>query len=95
MYAAIRRYTFRPGSEDAITRRARGGFVPPISSLPGFVAYYGVIVAHNQGITVSIFEDQASEEESTRRAADWVRQNLAEFVEGPPEVMSGEVAWHG
>jgi hypothetical protein len=96
MYAAIRRYKTKPGSPMSdVARRAQEGFVPIVSGLPGFVAYYGVVAENNVVVTVSIFEDQAGEEESTRRAAEWVKQNLAEFIEGPPEVTAGSVDWHG
>ncbi len=41
--------------------------------------------------SISIFETQAGAEESTRLAADWVRQNIAELVAGPPEITAGPV----
>ena len=96
MYAAIRRYKAKPDAPiSELTRRAQEGFVPLVSALPGFVAYYGVVAENNVLVTVSIFEDQAGEEESTRQAAEWVKQNIAEFIEGPPEVTTGSVDWHG
>ena len=95
MYAAIRRYKIKPGSANEITQRGQEGFVPLISGMPGFVAYYGVFTENNEIVTVSIFEDQAGEEESTRQAAEWVKQNIAEFIEGLPEVTTGSVDWHG
>ena len=94
MYAAIRRYKIKPGSANEITQRGQEGFVPLISSLPGFIAYYGVFNENNELVTVSIFEDQAGEEESTRRAAEWVKQNVAALAEGSPEVFSGRVNFH-
>jgi heme-degrading monooxygenase HmoA len=93
MHAAIRRYKAKPGSASELARRAQEGFVPLVSGLPGFIAYYGLAV-DNDVVTVSIFEDQAGEEESTRRAAEWVKHNLAEFLEGSPEVIAGHVDWH-
>ena len=94
MYAAIRFYKVKPGSAAVITQRAQEGFVPLISSLPGFVAYYGVIGENDTVVTASIFADQAGEEESTRQAAAWVKQNVAQYAEGPPEIVAGQVAWH-
>jgi len=93
MYAAIRRYKVKPGSANVITQSAQAGFVPLVSSLPGFVAYYGVLGENDTVVTVSIFTDQAGEEESTRQAAGWVKQNLAQYVEGPPEIVAGQVVW--
>ena len=94
MYAAIRFYKVKPGSIDVITQSAQAGFVPLVSSLPGFVAYYGVLGENDTVVTVSIFTDQAGEEESTRQAATWVQQNVAQYVEGAPEIIAGQVVWH-
>jgi hypothetical protein len=93
MYVAVRRYKVKAGSMDEIVRRAQEGFVPLIRQAPGFVAYYGVVTGSELLLTVSIFQDQAGADESTRLAADWVRQNLAALVEGPPELEAGEVRW--
>jgi len=93
MYIALRKYKIRAGSLGEIARRAEEGFVPLVSQIPGFISYYGVDAGNDIVVTISIFQDQAGEEESTRRAANWVRQNVAEFVEGGVEVTAGEVRW--
>ncbi len=93
MYAAIRRYTIQSGTLSEVAQRAQQGFVPLVSQIPGFVGYYGIDAGNNVVVTISIFQDQAGEEESTRRAANWVRQNVAEFIQGGVEVTTGEVKW--
>ena len=93
MYVALRRYKVKTGALGEVARRAQQGFVPLVSQISGFVAYYGVDAGNDVVVTISIFQNQAGEEESTRRAADWVRQNVAEFVEGGVEVTAGEVRW--
>ena len=93
MYAVLRQYKIKAGSADTVSKRAQEGFVPIIKGLPGFVAYYGVVVNDTTLFTVSIFDDQAGEERSTREAATWVNQNLAQYVEGAPQVSAGQVAW--
>ena len=45
--------------------------------------------------STSVFEDQAGAESSTERAADWVRENLAELLPNPPEVTGGAVVASG
>jgi hypothetical protein len=45
--------------------------------------------------SVSVFEDRAGAENSTERAADWVRDNIAELIPNPPEVTTGEVVASG
>jgi len=75
-------------------RRVNEGFVPIISQVPGFVAYYWVDAGGGVMVSTSVFEDQAGAEESNRRAADWVRQNIAPLLPSPPQITAGEVVAH-
>jgi hypothetical protein len=70
------------------------GFVPLISQVPGFLAYYWVDAGGSVMVSTSIFEDQAGAEESNRRAADYVRENLAVLLPNPPQITAGEVVVH-
>ena len=92
MYISIRKYKSQSPGE--VIRRAGEGFVPIISSAPGFIAYYILDAGDGALASISIFETQAEAEESNRMAADWVKQNLAALVEGPPEITAGEVTVH-
>ena len=40
---------------------------------------------------MSVFKDQQSAEESNRKAAEWVVQNLSELLRPTPEFASGQV----
>jgi hypothetical protein len=91
MYIAVRRYKTKAGSMEELVGRVQEGFVPLIHQTPGFVAYYGTQTGSDSLFTVSIFQDQAGADASTRLAAEWVGQNIAEFMQGPPEVYAGEV----
>lgn len=92
MHIAIRRYQLEdPGAIDDLLRRVTEGFVPIIKDAPGFLAYYALDSGGGTVTSISVFEDQAGAEESTRRAADWVRQNLASMLPNPPEIIAGEV----
>jgi hypothetical protein len=63
-----------------------------ISQLPGFVAYYWVDAGGGVMVSTSVFQDQASAQESNKKAADWIRQNnLASLYPNPPQVAAGEV----
>ena len=94
MYIAVRRYKIKSGSFDEIASRTIEGLMPLISQASGFMAYYAVDEGNDIAFTVSIFQDQAGADESTRVAADWVKQNLASLVQGPPEVIAGEVKFY-
>ena len=90
MYATVRRYegVSDPGEAG---RRVAEGFLPLVSQIPGFVAYYWVDAGGGVMISTSVFQDQARAEESNERAADWVRQNLAALLPDPPQITAGEV----
>ena len=91
MYATVRRYEGVTNPSEA-GRRVDEGFVPLISQLPGFIAYYWVDAGGGVMISTSIFQDQASAQESNRKAADWVRQNnLTSLYPNPPQIAAGEV----
>lgn len=93
MYATVRRYegVTDPGEAG---RRVNEGFVPLVSQIPGFVAYFWVNAGGGVMVSMSVFQEQQYEEESNKRAADWVRQNLAALLPNPPTITAGEVVAH-
>jgi len=93
MYATVRRYEGVTDPKEA-GRRVQDGFVPLISKVPGFVAYYWVDAGGGVMVSTSVFEDRAGAEESNRRAADWVRQSIASLLPNPPQITAGEVVAH-
>jgi hypothetical protein len=60
-----------------------------IRDVSGFVSYSLVRTADG-GFSVSVFEERAGTEESSRRAADWIRQNAPQVAGSPPEIIKGE-----
>jgi hypothetical protein len=91
MHAATRIYQVDPGSVDEFRRGVNEGFLPIIKDVYGFQAYYAIDAGGGRMATVSVFEDRAGAEESTRMAADWIRQNMPSLIPNPPEVLEGEV----
>ena len=92
MYAVVRRYRGATTLLDELARReqeVRG----IIQDVPGFVAYY-LVRSGDGGFTITICQDQSGTAESTRRAADWVRQNMPAAAGNPPEVTEGEVVFN-
>jgi hypothetical protein len=90
MYAAIRRYHTDPDTLDEVVRQVNDGFVPLISEMSGFVAYFALNAGQGEFGTVSVFEDQDSAEESNRVAEEWVQQNLSSLLPRP-QFAAGEV----
>ena len=90
MYATVRRYEGVTDPSEA-GRRVNEGFVPLISKVPGFVAYYWVDAGGGVMISTSVFQDQSGAEESNKSAANYVRENLASLLPKPPQITAGEV----
>jgi hypothetical protein len=78
---------------EELTAAVESGFVPIVREVPGFLDYF--LVETDEGpLSISVYTDSAGAEESTRRAADWVQQNIADIFAGPPTVATGNVWLH-
>ena len=90
MYVAVRRYE---GVTDPqkVGQVAQEGFVPIISEMPGFVAYYLVDAGDGVMVSTSIFEHKDAEEQSTFLAGEFVAEHLATLLPNPPQITAGEV----
>jgi hypothetical protein len=90
MHATIRSYSGSPGLVDALSGR-ENDVRQLIQEIQGFRAYYLIRSSDGELVTVSVFDDASGGEESTRRAGDWIRENLPDLSVGAPQVTSGEV----
>ena len=89
-YLAARQYQLAPGhTMEELAAVVESGFLPIIRDVPGFQEYFLVETGEGGVLSISTFTDEAGAEESTRRAADWIQQNLAGFFAGPPTVTIG------
>jgi heme-degrading monooxygenase HmoA len=89
MYVAMRAYRANPGSADEIKRRVHEGFVPLVSQIHGFSAHHLMDAPNDTVVSVSLFEDQAGADESSRIVADWAEQHLSGLLQAPPAGTSG------
>ena len=90
MYVAVRRYE---GATDPqkVGQLVDEIFVPIISELPGFVAYYAVDAGDGVVLSTSVFEHKDAEEQSTFLAGEFVAEHLATLLPNPPQITAGEV----
>ena len=90
MYVAVRRYE---GVSDPqkLAQLAQEGFVPIISEMPGFVAYYWVDAGDGVMVAISVFEHKDAEEQSTFEAGEFVEEHVLPLMPYPPQVTAGEV----
>ena len=94
MHAAIRRYNMFPGAIETIRTRVNEELVPTMRQLPGFVAYYVVDGGDGTLIAISVFEDRAVAEDSTRQATTWARERLSHLIRTAPVISTGAVIAH-
>jgi hypothetical protein len=89
-YLTVRRYEGVTDSKEA-GRRVQEGFVPLISKMEGFVSYYWVDAGNGVMVSVSVFTSKEAALESNRKAAAWVKANIASLLPNPPQITAGQV----
>ncbi len=94
-YAVVRLYTIRPNrSSDEVLELIRDGYVPLIREIPGFISYTAIAdPASAQHAFISVFEDKAGTDESTRLAGEWLAENNIDHFEGGPTIAEGVIAF--
>jgi hypothetical protein len=94
MYTVIRRYE---GVVDAaeVIRRVTDEFAPMLAERPGFGGYWIVDAGDGVLATIGVFETQGAAEDSTRAAAGWVSERLADLLPSAPQVTMGETSGVG
>jgi hypothetical protein len=88
MHVVIRSYSGQGASElfDAMEQREED-VRELISGVPGFVSY--AAFRSGDGVrTVTACQDKAGTDESSNRAAAWVKENVSASVD-PPEITEG------
>ena len=63
-----------------------------IGGVPGFVSY-AAFRSGDGGMTVTVCQDKDGTDESSRRAAEWVKENVSTSV-SPPSITEGETVLH-
>ena len=91
MYATVRRYE---GITDPaeVGRIIRERFVPLMTKIDGFVAYYWVDAGDGVMVATTVFEDQAGVDSSNETATAFIRdEDLGNLYPNPAQVTVGEV----
>ena len=88
MYAVVRSYSGQGASElfDVMEQRAED-VKSLITGVPGFVSY-AAMRSGDGGVTVTVCEDKAGTDESSRRAAEFVKENVS-ATGNPPAITEG------
>ena len=96
MFATVRRYEGVDQSRiDELTKKVDETLLPSLSKLPGFEGYYLIEAGNGVMSSIGLFDTSAHAEESTRVAANWVREEkLDTALPNPPKITDGEVRVH-
>jgi hypothetical protein len=88
MYVVVRSYSGQGASElfDLLGQREED-VKELIGGVPGFVKY-AAFRSGEGGMTVTICEDKVGADESSERAAGWVKENVTGTVD-PPAITEG------
>jgi hypothetical protein len=88
MYAVVRSYSGQGASDvfDLVENRDED-VKTLLGGVPGFVSYVA-IRSGDGGVTVTVCEDEAGTDESSRRAAGFVKENISTAVD-PPTITEG------
>lgn len=93
MHVTIRKYDgIDQNRKDELTKKVGESLLPRLSKTEGFRGYY--LMETKEGVMSSIgfFDTMTQAEESSRVAADWVREEKLESVlPNAPKVTGGEV----
>ena len=89
MYVVVRSYSGQGASElfDLIEKSEKE-IRELISGVPGFVTY-AAFRSGDGGTTVTVCQDKAGTDESSKRAAGWIKDNASGTSVSPPQIIEG------
>lgn len=90
-FASVRRYMLRSGSVDDLMHVVDQTFAEQIAELDGFCAYHAIDCGRGEVMSISVFRDQRTCEESDELALQFVREELGGFDIERTDVIGGEV----
>lgn len=93
MHATVRRYEGVDTSRtDELTKKVNESLIPRLSTLPGFDGYFLIEAGNGVMTSISLFDNAAHADESTRVASSWVRdEKLESTLPNPPKITFGDV----
>jgi hypothetical protein len=96
MFATIRRYESVDQSRTSeLVKKVDEGLLPKLSELPGFGGYSLIDTGDGVISSVAFYETSAQADDSTKVAADWIREEkLDPALPNPPKITTGEVVVH-
>ena len=92
MFASIRKYNGAPSLVDEVIKH-QDEIKSALKPISGFNTYY--LLKTNDGVvSMTVCDDKAGADESSRVEAQWFKEKLPTFATGTPEITTGEVRVH-
>jgi hypothetical protein len=91
MHGVLRHYTVDAKNVNEIVRRVAAEGLTFLKAIPGFVSWGLMDDGRGHMVTYSVYEGKTGTDESTKKAAAWIKENIASLVPSPPQVIEGEV----
>jgi hypothetical protein len=97
MYGVIRSYSGQGTAElfDRLAERHEEIRDLFTVGVPGFVSYAAVRTGPDSGVTVTVCQDKAGTDESSRLAREWIAANLSTSGNPPVVTEGGTVLYFG
>jgi hypothetical protein len=90
-FASVRRYRLRSGSVGELMHIVDEVFADAVEQMDGFEAYHALDCGRGDLMSISLFRDQDSAEESDERSLAFVREQLGGFDIERTDVIGGDV----
>jgi hypothetical protein len=91
MHGVLRHYTVDPKNVNEIVRRVAAEGLTFLKAIPGFLSWGLLDDGHGHMVTYSVYQGKTGADESIKKAAAWIKENIASLVPSPPHVIEGEV----
>ena len=91
MHGVLRHYTVDPKNVNEIVRRVAAEGLTFLKAIPGFLSWGLLDDGHGHMVTYSVYQGKTGADESIKKAATWIKENIASLVPSPPHVIEGEV----
>jgi hypothetical protein len=91
MFTVVREYRMAAGSVDDLMHKVDVGLADVFADQEGFLSYEVLDAGDNRIVSITTFTDRPSAQNSSMLAADFIRDELAEFGLVRTSHMVGEV----
>jgi heme-degrading monooxygenase HmoA len=95
MYAIVRRYQVPTAQQEEVVRRVDESWLGVVHTMPGFQSYYVMKGGPEELLSVTMFEDKETSNDSALANRRWQQEHLVDQEVVLLDSWNGEVLVHG